>query len=364
MPRGRKSGKPAAAVPRATRGRPAQSDDGTQQTEPMDNDDQPQTAGDQSINQVMIDEDKLVERVSAKVMEGMKALLEPASSHETSRNQPPKAKRSVASTSGQGSTKRLRLVPEMYDSSDSGSVIGAADICRDNSSSGEESDPQLSSYNFVSLKRPLGASLSENTKLRIVSNKYVPFRELINTSTNQQEYGIKVRNNVSGALTLTRATPDEAKVSRDQWVTAFYTFTAIMTEKFPKLSPGLMKYGSIITGMADRGMDWRYYDSEFRKSNHKALSVPWGELDNELYLMCQSVTNVPNNKSIKRQDKSGVKKRIQGQCWASERNSGVCTRINCSFRHQCTKCGSNHPSNRCRQTIGSKGSNPNKTKPA
>ena len=40
-----------------------------------------------------------------------------------------------------------------------------------------------------------------------------------------------------------------------------------------------MKYGSIIT-MADRGMDWRYYDSEFRKSNHKALSVPWGELDN------------------------------------------------------------------------------------
>ena len=137
-----------------------------------------------------------------------------------------------------------------------------------------------------------------------------------------------------------------------------------MTEKIPKLSPGLMKYGSIITGMADRGMDWRYYDSEFRKSNHKALSVPWGELDNELYLMCQSVTNVPNNKSIKQQDKSGVKKRIQGQCWASERNSGVCTRINCYFRHQCTKCGSNHPSNRCRQTIGSKGSNPNKTQSA
>ena len=62
MPRGRKSGKPAAAVPRATRGRPAHvmSDDGTQQPEPMGNDDQPQTACDQSINQVMIDEDKVV----------------------------------------------------------------------------------------------------------------------------------------------------------------------------------------------------------------------------------------------------------------------------------------------------------------
>ena len=64
-------------------------------------------------------------------MEGMKALLEPASSHETSRNQPPKVKRSVASTSGQGSAKCLWLVPEMYDSSDSESVIGSADICRD-----------------------------------------------------------------------------------------------------------------------------------------------------------------------------------------------------------------------------------------
>ena len=102
-----------------------------------------------------------------------------------------------------------------------------------------------------------------NYNVRIVSNKYVPFKELINTSTNQQEYGIKVRNNVSGALTLTRATPDEAKVSRNQWVTAFYIFTAIMTEQIPKLTPGLMKYGSIITGMADRGMDWRYMMRNF-----------------------------------------------------------------------------------------------------
>ena len=61
-------------------------------------------------------------------------------------------------------------------------------------------------------------------------------------------------------------------------------------------------------------MVWRYYVSDFRKSNHIAPSVPCGELDRELYLMCQKA--YPMSMLV-----SGTKQR------------GLHT---CTFRHKCT----------------------------
>ena len=49
-----------------------ENDEGSLRPGPMVNDDQPQSPRDQSNNRVNIDEDKIMERVSAKVMEGMK----------------------------------------------------------------------------------------------------------------------------------------------------------------------------------------------------------------------------------------------------------------------------------------------------
>ena len=127
--------------------------------------------------------------------------------------------------------------------------------------------------------------------------------------------------------------------------TALVIFVAIISAEHPEQASALMKYGHSIREMAARGMDWIFYDDEFRRLHSGNKSTPWAELHMELYL-----------RAYKADDKTAkLNRHIQkhrpqqsGLCWAAKTNSGMCKRFNCPFRHSCPKCQGNHSVHRCR----------------
>ena len=44
-----------------------------------------------------------------------------------------------------------------------------------------------------------------------------------------------------------------------QWVTAFQTFEAIYTAKFPNDAPALMKYSETVQDLASKNAHWRFW---------------------------------------------------------------------------------------------------------
>ena len=66
-------------------------------------------------------------------------------------------------------------------------------------------------------------------------------------------------------------------VSFDNWVQAFHVFTGVYTSRFPNDGPSLMKYGATIQDLAAKGLNWRFYDENFRFLQQiPATSLPMG----------------------------------------------------------------------------------------
>ena len=53
--------------------------------------------------------------------------------------------------------------------------------------------------------------------------------------------------------------------SIDQWTSAFQIYVAIYTERAPKDTPALLKYGSVIRELAPWGANWKFNDENIRK---------------------------------------------------------------------------------------------------
>ena len=49
----------------------------------------------------------------------------------------------------------------------------------------------------------------------------------------------------------------------DQLITAFQTFVAIYTVRFPNNAPALMKYNETVQDLAAKNAHWLYYDENF-----------------------------------------------------------------------------------------------------
>ena len=65
-------------------------------------------------------------------------------------------------------------------------------------------------------------------------------------------------------------------------------FAGVYTSRFPCDGPGLMKYGSTIQDLAAKGLNWRFYDENFRFLRQTpATSLPWGTIHLELWLRSQ-----------------------------------------------------------------------------
>ena len=144
----------------------------------------------------------------------------------------------------------------------------------------------------------------------------------------------------------------DQQLSLDHWTQRFYVFVAVILEKNPEHGPALMKYGYTIREMAHQGVDWRMYDQDFRQFHSGLATIPWDQLNSELFLLARDTHNLryKRDSELSRfRDRSPKRRQSfpQGACWTALSNNGACHKYQCSFRHSCNQCKGNHPTNRC-----------------
>lgn len=135
----------------------------------------------------------------------------------------------------------------------------------------------------------------------------------------------------------------------DHWTSAFQTFVAIYTVRFPDSAPALIKYSATVHDLAAKNAHWRYYNENFRYLRQKSL-FPWDEIHWELWLQAHHMTrslfpasanyNMGYN-SANRQFKQPLPR---GFCWKFHQGEKC---FGCNFKHECFKCGAAHPSSKC-----------------
>jgi len=190
--------------------------------------------------------------------------------------------------------------------------------------------------------------VSEKVKKQIWGNEYVDFAVIFNNSSNSEDhYTFKVQNGQGGGqptLSLVPSVKKQPVHTIEQWTTAFQAFVAVYCDRFPSETAQLMKYGATVRDLAQRGAHWKFYDENFRML-HQSELIPWDQIHSELWLRA-SVPKVKQPLPVKSTTKQSGSFFQRGFCWTFLRG-GNCT--GCEFKHQCPKCGLNHPLSCCQQ---------------
>ena len=211
---------------------------------------------------------------------------------------------------------------------------------------------------FASIAVALGSHVTPKLKRKIWANEYIDFGALLSVSPATEKYSLSFKSTDSSPrqpqLTLEPFQPSKKIHSFNQWLSAFNTFVAIFTEKFPHEAPQLMKYCEIIRDISAKPGDWYFYDEQFRYLRQSAPDqYPWDAVHWELWL--KAVINF-RTKSQFSSDKvnSGVPTRSRprqsfpkGSCWTFHAGR-YCA--GCRFDHVCFKCGAKHPASQCSAT--------------
>ena len=209
------------------------------------------------------------------------------------------------------------------------------------------------SSRFESIAVPLGSRVPSKTKAKIWANEYVDFGALLATNPQQEKFSLALDPSTSQAkLTLEPVQPTKKITGINQWLTAFHTFCAIYSVKFPSATPRLMKYGEIVRDLAAKPGDWIFYDEQFRYMRQSQPDLyPWDGIHWELWLKAATSFRAPKP-THSTSEKSGVRPRTQqsfpkGTCWLFQ-GGKQCK--GCQYQHVCYKCGDKHPGNQCGST--------------
>ena len=234
----------------------------------------------------------------------------------------------------------LPATPSVAASTASANAIGA--VC---SSLTGESLLQQPSQPFQEASLPLDARVADKVKAKIWAGEFLDFASLLDTNLNNPTYHLAISHTSSDgspSIHLEPSTKGSKISSIDSWFTAFHTFVAIYTAKFPSEAPSLMKYGEIVRDLAVRGHNWQFYDENFRYIK-QSQALPWGSVHWELWLRSCSFGKAQSTVSPvpKKANNVSVPK---GFCFKFHRGIPC---AGCSFKHSCFKCGKNHRGSTC-----------------
>ena len=201
---------------------------------------------------------------------------------------------------------------------------------------------------FTSINLPVDARVPLKLKTKIWQNEFIDFGLLLANQFSEDKYQLTINPGDGSApsLALEPVTKPKKIVSFDSWVQAFHVFAGVYISRFPSDGPGLMKYGSTIQDLAARGLNWRFYDENFRFLRQTpATSLPWGTIHWELWLRSQSPVSAKKPQTPVNTGKLGHNLRVpKGFCFSYHRG-GDC--MGCSFKHDCFKCEGSHRALTC-----------------
>ncbi len=154
-----------------------------------------------------------------------------------------------------------------------------------------EQGPQRPREVFTSVSMAVDACVPDKIKTKILQEEYIELGTLLVTPSYNDKYHLTLQPAKEGStqsFALEPATRPKRITSIDMWLHAFHVFVGVYTGRYPQEAQGLMKYGSTIQDLADRGHNWRFYDENFRfLRQSQATSLPWGTIHLELWFKSQ-----------------------------------------------------------------------------
>ena len=205
---------------------------------------------------------------------------------------------------------------------------------------------------FATIAVALGSRVSPKLRAKIWANEFIDFWTLLTSSPNQDRFSVCLTPSPSSSsqpcLTLEPCQPSKKIHTFLQWLSAFNTFVAIFSEKFPNETPRLMKYSEIVRDISTKPGDWYFYDGQFHYIRPSAPDqYPWDTIHWELWI--KAVINFRAKPTQPKSDMVSPCTRPRqsfpkGTCWSFHvsRFFG-----GCKFEHVCFKCGAKHPASQC-----------------
>ena len=138
----------------------------------------------------------------------------------------------------------------------------------------------------------IDSRVSAKLKGKIWDEEFIDFGSLLSNSANgNDKYQLSFLSSNGGlpaSFCLEPAAKPKKILNIEAWLQAFHIFEGVYTQRYPVEAPALMKYGQTIQDLAARGLNWRFYDENFRflRQTQRTL-VPWGSIHGELWLRSQ-----------------------------------------------------------------------------
>ena len=208
---------------------------------------------------------------------------------------------------------------------------------------------QIPAQLFTSPSLPIDARVSEKIRSKIWNNEFFDFADLLSNPVFEDRYQLTLSNSSTQkfpALWVEPLSRAKKQMSIETWLSCLHIFVGVYTSRFPHEAPALMKYGEVVQDLAARGVNWKFYDENFRFLRQaQPASFPWGVTHWELWMRAQhsvkQQTNAANPGRAKPQDRGTPK----GYCFKFHK--GMECIPNCAYKHLCYKCQGSHPVSRC-----------------
>jgi hypothetical protein len=206
----------------------------------------------------------------------------------------------------------------------------------------DEEAPQI----LLSAKFKLAANVSQAIQAKIISSAYVDLALLLeNTYTNSNAQNT-VYINENGQLVTKEAAKPTGKIDNiHKWTDAFIIYSSIYTSVHIQSVQGLYKYMRDVRLGAARngGLGWKSYDEQFRIRRSLDPSIPWENVDQELWTIF-----MPTLPSGQNQYNTGPAVHTSINKCHDFNFKGLCIRPICTYSHTCTRCNANHPVLQCK----------------
>ena len=140
---------------------------------------------------------------------------------------------------------------------------------------------------FQTVAIHLESRVRDKLKAKIWRNECLDFGLLLFTNHEDPKYAVSVSSEQDlghAKLWLEPVRKPKRIATFNQWSTAFNTFAAVYSIKYPSLAPTLLKYCKVLKDLAKRSAYWRWYDEQFRYLRQtKADSYPWEQVQWDLW---------------------------------------------------------------------------------
>ena len=171
---------------------------------------------------------------------------------------------------------------------------------------------QLGFTPLVSVCNPLGMTVPESMKVKIVNGEYVDFALLLEKTDpsqwNLEKQGVALTVNEGRNIFWKSNKPKKVITSINSWTNVFLVFCSVYLEAHPSRVQEMLKYANLIRTAASRfgGWGWRSYDQQFRMRQQAVPNRSWAIVDGELWAFYVAVPSArdPTNRPF--QSKGGL----------------------------------------------------------